>query len=176
MKDWRAYGRATPVNVRDGGFGIAATLLQLTYGGMTMQAQTHKLLGSFLFYVVVALILVSGVSVQAQDVQPSVVGAWQGVMYSNLPAANGASAQCVFFLTGEFSCMVSKPGFVAVRQWGRYRVMANEIEFEIEGHEPESVTMPATDHSEIVSLTAYALTTRAFAEGIYTVLDLRRVQ
>lgn len=148
-----------------------------------MQAHTHKLCGSARIYITTALLLLSSSLVQAQSPRALIVGTWEGVMFTNDPGTNGTTVQFVFSPQGKYTCMLSNG---VARHWGSYQVMGNEIELEIKGHQPESITMPRTDRSEIVSLTASSLITRQFAESIssetgallrvYCVTKLRRVQ
>lgn len=142
-----------------------------------MQTQTCTLFGSVRRYVATVLLLFVWMSGEAQTFQPTLIGTWQGVIFSpSVPAANGATVQCVFSANGEYTCMVSKPGVGMVRHWGRYRAMAREVDFEIKGHEPDSVTMPPSDHMEILSLTTHSLKTRAWAMGSFAYTNFRRVE
>lgn len=125
-------------------------------------------------WIMLVLVLLSGISF-AQNSTVTLVGSWEGVMYSpHAPAANGAGVQCVFSQKGEYTCMASRADIGAIRHWGVYRVMANEIELEIKGHEPDSVDMPPTDHLEIVSLTSYSMQTRTWLQGSYVYINFRR--
>ena len=142
-----------------------------------MQYQTKNLFSNSRKYIATTLLLLCCVSLYAQSSGATLVGTWQGVIFSpTIPAANGASVQCVFLPQGNYTCIVSKPGIGMVRHWGSYQAMAGEIELEIKGHEPDSVTMPPTDHAEIVSLTHNSLKTRAWTQGSYVYIIYRRVQ
>lgn len=142
-----------------------------------MQTARNRLFGNRRRYVAIALFLFSWVSVRARVPEPTLVGTWEGTIHSPaFPAANEARVQCVFLPQGDYTCMVFKPGIGAARQWGRYRTMAGEIDLEIEGHEPESLTMPSTDHAEIVSLTLKSLITRSWVMGSYVYTYYHRVQ
>ena len=141
-----------------------------------MQIQSSKVLANSRRIVATALVLFTCLVAHGQNFQPSIVGTWEGLIYSNASVTNASMLQCVFTPQGEYTCILSKAGLGAFRHWGTYRIIGNELEIEIRGHQPENIVMPGSDHAEIVSLTADYLITKAFGGGIYVVSQLRRVQ
>jgi hypothetical protein len=124
--------------------------------------------------ITLALVLLSGIAFSQNSGNP-LVGSWDGVMFCPaVPASSGAKVQCVFSLNGDYACLASRPGIGTVGHWGKYRVMANQIDLEIRGHEPQSVDMAPADHLEILSLTNYSLLTRSWIQGSYAYINFQR--